>query len=167
MDALGAEYEQLWSAARLEYDLTIDRSLEFLRWRTTENPNLNFRTWALRRQGRLCGVVIGHSHRVGAGRVLYLDDLVVGRYDEASFEAVLGCLNDLDPKSDAVVLMTLAVDTPLYRALRKRFRCQTFLLDRLGGKLFDELLALDRDAVAGDRPWYVTPIFTEGLDTSR
>jgi len=167
IDALGAEYEQLWNAARLQYDLTIDRSLEFLRWRTTENPNLGFRTWALRRGGRLHAVVIGHPYRVGGGATLYIDDLIVGSYEETSFDAVVATLSDLDPQSDTVVLMTLAVDTPLYRVLRKRLRLQTFLLDRFGPKLFDELLALDQDNVAGDRPWYVTPIFTEGLDTSR
>jgi hypothetical protein len=62
--------------------------------------------------------------------------------------------------------MTLAIDTPLHRVLRKRFPWQARALDRFGEKLFDELLALDK-TTDEKRPWYVTAIFTEGMDTSR
>ena len=162
------EYERFWNRARQQYDLTIDRSLDFLRWRVVDNRHLHFRTWALRRQGGLGG----HRHRSSApsGRrfALYIDDIIVGEYGDASFAAVLSSLPDLDPSADATVVMTLAVDTPLYRVLRRRFRLQSLLLDRFGHALFDEMVAmLDKDGVAGDGPWYVTPIFTEGMDTSR
>jgi hypothetical protein len=29
------------------------------------------------------------------------------------------------------------------------------------------MLALNNDGAGADEPWYVTPLFTEGLDTSR
>jgi hypothetical protein len=78
----------------------------------------------------------------------------------------LAALGEMDPAAETIVLMTLAVDTPLHRVLRRRMPWQTRALDRFGSKLFDELLALDRDSDK-PRPWYVTAIFTEGMDTSR
>ena len=91
----------------------------------------------------------------------------MGQYAEAEFTAVLRCLQALDPTADAIVLMTLATDTPLHRALQRRFSLQARLLRRLGPRLFDEMLVMDRDGIGGNAPWYVTAIFTEGMDTSR
>jgi hypothetical protein len=164
---LAEEYEAFWAEARRSYDLTIDRTLDFLRWRLTDNPHLRFRTWTLRRKGRLDAVVIGHAHRLGGSTALYIDDIIVGSYDEAAFDAVLRQLRRLDPAVDSVVLMTLAVDTPLHRVLRRHLPSQAFLMKRLAPRLFDQLLAYYRDGVRLDEPWYVTPLFTEGLDTSR
>jgi hypothetical protein len=160
------EYTQLWREARQEYDLTLDRSLEFLRWRITDNPHLKFRTWTVRKDGQLQAVIIGHRHTLGTAAALYVDDIIVARYTDLAFDAVLSCLASLDPRADAVVIMTLAVDTPLHRALQRRFPLQSWLLKRLGPKLFDEMLALDEEGNASAEPWYVTPIVTEGLDTS-
>ena len=165
--AIGTEYEAFWSRARRGYDLTIDRSLDFLRWRIADNPHLSFRTWTIRRDGELEAVVIGHRHTIGAAAALYLDDVIVGDYTDAAFDRVLACLPRLDPTADALVLMTLAVDTPLHRAVRRQFPLQAWLLDRYGHRLFDELLALDTEDASGGGPWYVTPVFTEGMDTSR
>lgn len=165
--ALGSEYPDLWKQARERYDMTIDRSPEFLRWRYEENPHLAYRTWALRRDGRLHAVVVGHAHVLGDAASLHVDDIIVADYDDAAFDAVLRCLPWLDPRAGAIVVMTLAVNTPLHRSLQRRFPLQTFLLRRLGAGLFGEMLALDADAAAGGDPWYVTPIFTEGMDTSR
>ena len=164
---IALEYQSFWSRARREYDVTIDRSLEFLRWRIAENPHLRFQTWVLRRHGQLAAVVIAHAHALGDASALYIDDIIVGRYDDAEFEDVLACLPALDARVDTIVVMTLAVDTPLHRALRRRLPVQSRLLQYLGPRLFDEMLALDRDAVAGPGPWYVTAVFTEGMDTSR
>ena len=164
---LATEYEQFWDRARRTYDLTIDRSLDFLRWRITANPHLSFRTWTIRRSGQLEAVVIGHRHSLGGATALYIDDIIVGDYTDAAFGAVLSCLPRLDPTADALLVMTLAVDTPLHRAMRRKFPLQAWLLDRLGHRLFDEMLALDPDGASGGGPWYVTPVFTEGMDTSR
>jgi hypothetical protein len=165
--ALADEYPDFWRQARERYDLTIDRSLEFLRWRYTENPHLAYRTWTLRRDGSLRAVVVGHAHALGDAESLYVDDLIVADYDDDAFAAVLACLPSLDPQASAIVVMTLAVDTPLHRALQRRFPLQAFLLRWFGERLFGEMLALDADEAAGGSPWYVTPIFTEGMDTSR
>ena len=165
--AIATEYEAFWSRARRRYDLTIDRSVDFLRWRIADNPHLKFRTWTLRRAGELQAVVIGHRHHIGAAAALYVDDVIVGDYVDASFETVLSCLPHLDPDADAVVVMTLALDTPLHRALRRRLPLQARFLDRYGHRLFDEMLALDSEGASGGGPWYVTPVFTEGMDTSR
>jgi hypothetical protein len=164
--AFADEYERFWGEARERYDLTIDRSLGFLRWRFRDNPHLKFRTWTFRREGRLQAVVIGHAHTLGNASALYVDDIIVGEYEQAVFHATLACLPKLAPELDAIVVMTLATDTPLHRALQRRFPLQSFLLGRLGPKLFDEMLALDQDGTIS-QPWYVTPIFTEGVDTSR
>jgi hypothetical protein len=163
---IAGEYEMFWQRARQAYDLTIDRSLEFLRWRVGDNPHLSFRTWSVRRDGRLLAVVIGHRHRIGRASALYIDDIITGGYDDASFEVAVAVLPELDPQAESVVLTTLAVDTPLHRVLRRRFPWQARALDRFGEKLFDELLALDT-TTGHKRPWYVTAIFTEGMDTSR
>jgi hypothetical protein len=164
---LGREYEAFWSRARQGYDATIDRSLSFLRWRIVNNPHLRFRTWTLRKAGRLSAVVIAHRHALGKEWALYVDDVIVGDYAESSFDEVIRVLPELDPHADALVLMTLAVDTPLHRVLRRRFPLQSYVLRRFGGKLFDEMLALDKEGVVTNEPWYVTPLFTEGMDTSR
>jgi hypothetical protein len=164
---LGQEYEDFWARARARYDVTLDRSLPFLRWRVADNPHLAFRTWTVRSGGRLAAVVIAHKHALGAAGAVYVDDIIVGDYDDASFAAVLRLLPALDPAADAVVLMTLDVDTPLMRALRKRFPLQSYLLQRYGARLFDEMLAIDKDGVVMQEPWYVTALFTEGMDTSR
>lgn len=161
-----AEYEEFWQNARQSYDLTIDRSVEFMRWRITENPHLSFRTWTVRRDGKLLAVVIGHRHAIGKASALYIDDIVAGKYDDDAFAAAVSVLPQLDPEAESIVLMTLAIDTPLHRVLRRRFPWQARALDRFGDKLFDNLLALDR-TTAEERPWYVTAIFTEGMDTSR
>lgn len=161
------EYEALWAEARVGYDVSIDRTWEFLRWRVLENPNLQFRLWALRRNGRLEGVVIGHRHILGEAWALYIDDLIVRRYDEAAFAEMLRWLPFLEPQADAVVLMTLSNGTPLHRALERRYPLQSWVLRRLGVRVFDEVVAYDRDGRCGDRRWYVTALFTEGLDTSR
>lgn len=163
---IGDEYEAFWENARGGYDTTIDRSLAFLRWRVADNPHLRFRTWTVRRGGRLLAIVVGHRHRMGAASALYVDDIVVGSYGAGDFEIAVDCLRALAPEAESVVLTTLATDTPLHRVLRRRFPLQARVLDRLGGKLFDELLALDKTA-DGSGPWYVTAIFTEGMDTSR
>jgi hypothetical protein len=163
---VAAEYEAFWRRARENYDVTIDRSLEFLRWRVGENPHLTFRTWTLRRRGELLAVIIGHRHRIGEASALYVDDIIVGTYDDASFDVAVAALGQLDGEFESIVVMTVAVDTPLHRVLRKRMPWQARALDRFGEKLFDELLALDRENEQV-RPWYVTAIFTEGMDTSR
>lgn len=164
---LADEYETFWAEARQGYDLTIDRTLDFLRWRFTDNPNLSFRTWTLRRNGRLEAVVIGHAHRLGASTALYIDDVIVGSYDDAPFDAALRELGRLDPALDSVVLMTLAMNTPLHRVLRRRLPSQAFFMARLASRLFDHLLAYHRDGPRVEEPWYVTALFSEGLDTSR
>ncbi len=167
LDAFRAEYEAFWQEARRGYDVSIDRSWEFLRWRVFDNPNLQFRLWAIRRDGRLEGVVIGHRHILGEAWALYVDDLIVRTYDEASFATVLRCLPFLEEQADAVVVMTLGNGTPLHRALERRYPLQTFALRRLGGRVFDEVVAYDRDGRCDGKRWYVTALFTEGLDTSR
>ena len=164
---LAEEYLEFWRRARDHYDMTIDRSLNFLRWRITANPHLRFRTWTARKNGQLQAVLIGHKHTLGTVAALYIDDIIVGEYDDASFEAVLSSLPELDPTADAIVLITLAVNTPLHRVLLRRFPLQSLLLKRFGHRLFDEMLAFDKEGVACGEPWYVTPVFTEGLDTSR
>jgi len=166
IDAIAGEYEAFWQRARGGYDLTIDRSLDFLRWRVSENPHLSFRTWSVRRGGELLAVIIGHRHAIGAASALYIDDVIAGVYDDAAFDTAVAALSDLAPEAESTVLMTLAIDTPLHRVLRKRFPLQARALDRFGEKLFDELLALDT-TTEERRPWYVTAIFTEGMDTSR
>jgi len=164
---LGPEYDQFWNRARQRYDTTIDRSQRFLRWRFVDNPHLQFRTWAVRRNGRLHAVILAHPHALGQSWALYIDDIIVGDYCDESFADVVAVLPSLDPDADALVLMTLAVDTPLFRVLRRRFPLQTYLLRRFGSKLFDEMLAIDRDDAVTQEPWYVTATFTEGMDTSR
>lgn len=166
INEIAGEYEEFWQRARASYDLTIDRSPEFVRWRVSENPHLSFRTWAIRRNGQLLAVVIGHRHSIGAASALYIDDIIAGNYDDDAFDAALSALPQLDREAESIVLMTLAIDTPLHRVLRKRFPWQARALDRFGEKLFDELLALDK-TTDEKRPWYVTAIFTEGMDTSR
>lgn len=166
ISAIGPEYDAFWTRARAQYDVTIDRSLEFMRWRTVDNPHLAFRTWTIRRGGELLGLVVGHRHAIGDASALYIDDIIVGPYDETTFDVAVAALNGLDPDSESVVVMTLAVDTPLHRVLRRRMPWQARALDRFGEKLFDEMLAFDRDHDER-RPWYVTAIFTEGMDTSR
>jgi hypothetical protein len=165
--AIGDEYAAFWERARSAYDPTIDRSIAFLKWRCTENPHLAYRTWTLRKEGRLHAVVIAHLHMLGGGSALYIDDVISSEYSEAAFDQVLDCLDRLDPSVDSIVLMTLAVDTPLHRALRERFPIQTQLLRRFAPRLFGELMALDSAGEIDDRPWYATAIFTEGMDTSR
>ncbi|MCK6555425.1 hypothetical protein L6Q96_12730 [Candidatus Binatia bacterium] len=167
VDALGGEYEAFWARARDGYPMTIDRSPAFLRWRFADNPHLRCRTWTVRRGGRLAAVIIGHRHVLEGASALYVDDIVVGAYGEADFTAAVSCLDTLDPGADSVVLTTLAVDTPLHRVLRRRFPVQARLLDRYGSRLFDEMLVLDKSDADNPEPWYVTAIFTEGMDTSR
>lgn len=167
IDGFAAEYGDFWQAARPKYDVTIDRSWDFLRWRVFDNPNLSFRLWAVRRNGRLEAIVIGHRHSLGAAAALYVDDIVVGDYSPAGFAVPLAWLPWLAPESDSVVLMTLDAATPLRAALRRRYPLQSFLLDRLATRVFDEVVAFDRDGRCAERSWYVTPLFTEGLDTSR
>jgi hypothetical protein len=164
---IGTEYEAFWARARARYDVTIDRSLAFLRWRFSENPHLRFRTWTLRRDGQLRAVIVAHRHALGEAWALYVDDIIVGDYDDGAFDETVASLPRLDPTADALVLMTLAVDTPLHRVLQRRFPLQTYLLRRFGARLLDEMLAVDREGVATRDPWYVTAIFTEGMDTSR
>jgi hypothetical protein len=161
------EYAQFWNRARSGYDLTLDRSLEFLRWRVYDNPHLTFRTWTVRRDRELAAIVIGHRHSLGTASALYIDDMIVGDYQDDNFDAVLSYLPHLDPTAGAIIVMTLAADTPLHRVLLRRFPLQSFLLKRFGPRLFDEMLALNNDGAGADEPWYVTPLFTEGLDTSR
>lgn len=166
IDDIAGEYEAFWNRARDGYDLTIDRSLEFLRWRVSENPHLSFRTWSVRRAGKLIAIIVGHRHAIGAASALYVDDIIAGAYDDDAFDTAVAALSGLAPETESTVLMTLAIDTPLHRVLRKRFPWQARALDRFGEKLFDELLALDT-TTKETRPWYVTAIFSEGMDTSR
>jgi hypothetical protein len=161
------EIDRLWQRVSDHYDTTVDRSVPFLRWRLDENPHLDFRIWLLRQRGELQAVVIGHEHRLHGSSSLYVDDVIVADYEQRAFEAVLDTLPLLAPSADTISLMTLMVDTPLYRALRHRYRLQTFLLDRFADRLFDELLAYDRDGILDGKPWYVTSLVTEGMDTSR
>jgi len=167
IDALESEYRALWEEARPAYDVTIDRSWEFLRWRAFANPNLSFSVWTIRVEGRLEALVIGHRHLLGRAAALYVDDIIVRRYDEGAFREVVAWLPFLQPEADATVVMTLDVDTPLRAALGAAHRVQSAVLDRLAARLFDEVVVYDRDGVCAGRRWYVTPIFTEGLDTSR
>lgn len=167
VDVVAGEYAAMWAEARQRYDFTIDRSLEFVRWRSTENPNLQFRTWTLRRDGTLQGLILAHRHSIGRAWALYVDDIIVRSYDDESFDRAVASIAHLDPNADTIVVMTLAVDTPLHRALRRRLPLQARCLDRFGAQLFDELLAHDAGQRAGKQPWYVTAAFTEGLDTSR
>lgn len=161
------EYRQFWEAARPGYDVTIDRSWEFLQWRVFGNPNLRFRVWAVRVAGRLEAVVIGHRHQLGAASALYVDDVLARSYEARGFRAALRWVPWLAPEADAVVLMTLDAATPLRAALRRQHPLQAIALDRLAPRVFDEMVAFDRDGACAGRPWYVTPLFTEGLDTSR
>lgn len=162
-----AEYRELWDETRASYGVTLDRTWEFLRWRVLENPNLRFTVWALRRDGRLDAIVIGHRHRLGAASALYVDDVIVRQYTEDAFVDAVRWLPSLAAGYDACVVMTLDNATPLRAALRRVYRAQSALLDRFAPRLFDEVVAYDRDDRCGGRLWYVTPIFTEGLDTSR
>lgn len=165
IDAIAEEYERFWMRARAQYDTTIERSLAFLRWRFRDNPYLRFRTWTVRRAGALRAVVIGHAHALWGATALFIDDIVVGQYDEAGFAEALAALDRLDRGAGAVVVMTLANDTPLHRALRSRFPWQGKATASVGRRLFGEMMALEPDD--GGDPWYVTPAFTEGLNTSR
>lgn len=167
INGIGDEYVAFWNRARPAYDPTIDRSPAFLRWRFTENPHLTYRTWTVRKQGALRAVVVAHLHRLGRGCALYIDDVIASEYTEPAFDEILGCLDRLDPTVDSIVVMTLAVDTPLHRALCRRFPMQTRLLGRFASRLFGELMALDSAGIVDDRPWYATAIFTEGMDTSQ
>ncbi len=167
LDAVEAEYAQLWREARVSYDLTIDRSVEFLRWRVSQNPHLQFRTWALRRAGRLLGIVIAHPHRIGSAVALYVDDVVMRKYDDEHFEIAASCLRRLDAAIDTVTVQTLSCDTPLRRALQRQLPLQAAVLRRWGARLFDEMLVLNHAEPERREPWYVTAIFTEGMDTSR
>lgn len=167
LDAVEAEYAQLWREARASYDLTIDRSVEFLRWRVSQNPHLRFRTWAIRRSGRLLGIVIAHAHRIGSALALYVDDVIMRAYDDRHFELAASCLRRLDAAIDTVTVQTLSCDTPLRRALQRQLPLQAAVLRRWGAKLFDEMLVLNHVEPERREPWYVTAIFTEGMDTSR
>jgi hypothetical protein len=164
---LGDEYVAFWRAARPAYDITIDRSPAFLEWRIKTNPHLRYHTWVLRAEGRIHSIVIGHTHGLGRAHALYVDDIIVGRYEDVAFAEVLACLPALDPGAEGIVFMTLALDTPLHRALRRAFPFQARCLDRFGKRLFDEMFAYDRDGECNGEAWYVTPIFSEGMDTSR
>jgi len=167
IDAFEAEYREFWAEARGGYDVTIDRTWEFLHWRVFSNPNLRFRVWTVRVGGRLEGVIIGHRHRLGTASAHYVDDVLVRRYAVDEFVEVLRWLPFVDPDADATVVMTLDTPTPLRAALHRQFPLQSRILERFGVRLFDQLVAFDRDGVCTGRRWFVTPIFTEGLDTSR
>lgn len=166
-DAFESEYRAFWAEARGRYDVTIDRSWEFVRWRAIDNPNLKFRVWAYRGAGRLEGVVIAHEHRLGDASSLYVDDLLTRDYRAESFRNLLKSIPSLDPKAAAAVVMTLDCDTPLLQALRLEYPVQSAALRYAAPRVFDEIVAYDRDGTIAGRRWYATPIFTEGLDTSR
>ena len=83
--------------------------------------------------------------------------MIVAPYEEEAFSAVIERLPDLVDDVDSIVVRTLAIDTPLHRALIKNFPFQFKLLQRFGDKLFPEMLALDADKRSEDKPWYVTP----------
>lgn len=165
--AIASEYESLWTGARDRYDATVDRSLAFLRWRCSNNPHLSYRTWTLRQGGELRAVVIGHEHQLGSGSALYIDDIIVADYDDATFDAVVNKLPALDPNADSIVLMTLAVDTPLGRVLEKRLPLQAWLLRRYGDRVFGEMMVFDSRKELDGLTWYATALLTEGMDTSR
>jgi len=167
LSTIESEYVEMWREARSSYDLTIDRSIDFLRWRISDNPHLGFRVWTLRRSGQLLGVVIAHTHRIGAAQALYIDDVIVRRYDDEHFDIAVRALERLDAGLDTVTLQTLSCDTPLRRALQRRLPLQAAGLRNWGAKLFDELLVLNHAEPQRREPWYVTAIFTEGMDTSR
>ena len=165
--ALEAEYRELWAEARGACGVTLDRTWEFLCWRVFGNPNLRFATWAIRRDGRLEGLVIGHRHRLGHASAFYVDDIVLRRFDEPAFAEAVRWLPFVARGHDACVVMTLDAPTPLRAALRRAHRLQALVLDRLAPRVFDEVVVYDRDGRCGATPWYVTSLFTEGLDTSR
>lgn len=162
IDDVGAfrdEYEKFWNEARRAYALTIDRSFDFLRWWIIDNPYVAYRVWALRRAGRLEGVVIGHRQTIGNAWALEIDDIIVRTYDEDAFARAIDSLRRLEPTADAVVVRTLAVDTPLYRVLRRRLPLQAAVMRRWGQRFFEDLVAYDRAGASGNEPWYVTPVF--------
>lgn len=167
LEAFESEYRRFWDVARGRYDVTIDRTWEFLRWRAFVNPNIECKLWAIRRANELIAVVIGHRHSLGRAFALYVDDILTRDYECATFVVALRCLPQLMPDADGIVVMTLDADTPLKRALEKVYPLQAQVLRRLAPKLFDEVVVYDRDGVCEGEKWFVTPLFTEGLDTSR
>jgi hypothetical protein len=167
IDALGDAYSAFWERARGAYDTTVDRSIEFLRWRFRDNPHVRFRTWCVREEGRVTAVVIAHCHRLGTASALYVDDVVTEPYTEEAFDEIVAGLAALDGPHGAVVLKTLSVDTPLRRVLGRRYRWQAVLLRRFGYRFFGRLLVYDPAGSLGPGPWYATAVLTEGIDTSR
>jgi hypothetical protein len=161
------EYAAMWQRARRSYDLTIDRTPEFLDWRISRNPHLDYRIWTVRRGGELAGIVIAHWHRIGSSAALFVDDLIAADYTEEGFDLLVRCLRGLDDTADSIFAMTLAVDTPLHAVLRRRYPMQARLHDRFGPRLFDDMMAYDRTGKTDGDTWFVTGIFTEGMDTSR
>ena len=95
----------------------------------------------------------------------YWEEILGVKMPEAAFGEILECLDRLAPTVDSIVVMTLAVDTPLYGALCRRFPMQTRLLRRFGSRLFGELMALDSAGIVDDRPWYATAIRTGPLSS--
>lgn len=69
--------------------LTTDRSLDYLRWRYSEVPGLDYRHVAVHRGGELVGLAFGRPRRRGPLAELTLSELLVARGDRAALRAVL------------------------------------------------------------------------------
>jgi hypothetical protein len=161
-EELGPAYDAFWRQACRNYPMTIDRSSRFLRWRFFDNPNLKHRVWLVERASEIWGLVIAHRRDLGGAAVLEIDDLVVGEYSEAGFSQGLALLDELDPSVDAVLMHTLDTETPLLRALNRRFPVQSIVLKKIAPRMWHEFMAFDRDDGILDEAWYVTLAFTSG-----
>ncbi|MGH8547533.1 MAG: hypothetical protein ACRERU_02810 [Methylococcales bacterium] len=60
----GAEMNELWCRIRERYDLAVERNSDYMNWKFTDQPHMNYQRYYVYCEGSLCGLIIfrlGHT----------------------------------------------------------------------------------------------------------
>lgn len=170
IDQVSDDLDKFWLTERVKFEITIDRTSKYLKWRIFDNPHRNYNMFIAKKSGKIVGYVITMMDKKGNCSI---QDIIAKDNDEVVFNTILDKIVHLnkEKKIYLITFNTLLSNNTINRRL-KRNGFRTFnLLRKLYIKKQEErtyfMVRVNSDDLSSSDvfnpdSWYYTDMIGEG-----
>jgi len=119
IDAFGSEYDAFWEAAAEGLGIAVVRDSKYMNWRYNQNPDTRFTKLALRRDGKLCSVIVFTEIEQENRKALVMEFLLLPGEEKSGMMLLSEAVRTWKNNSVETAWCWMLSGVPGYRLLRR------------------------------------------------